>query len=142
MDAIAGLDEAGFRARPESAVWSAADVLAHLLDTEQTIPAHAQAAARERDYVVRLQTDAEHEESARRAQRMAVPQLVHGLLAARRDTQQALAALAQDDLQRPLQHEALGAITVGGLLRHLADHESEHASQIGELREGIAAGVT
>lgn len=73
---------------------------------------------------------------------MAVPQLVHGLLAARRDTQRALVSFTEGDLRHSLQHEALGEITVGGLLRHLADHESEHANQIRELRQAIAAGTT
>lgn len=139
MDAMAGLDEAGFRARPDSAAWTAAEVLAHLLDTERTLRAHAQAALDRRDYVVNVKTNVEHEESARRAQRMAVPQLVHGLLAERRDTHHALAACTEHGLRHRLQHEALGELTIGGLFRHLSEHESAHANQIRELRQATMA---
>jgi len=142
MDAIAGLDEAGFRTRPDSAAWTAAEVLAHLLDTEQTLRGHAQAAIGQRDYSVSRTADDEREESARSAQRMAVPQLVHGLLAARRDTERTLAGFSEGELRHSLRHEALGEVTVGGLIRHLSDHESEHANQIRELRQALAARTT
>jgi len=142
MDAIAGLDEAGFRARPDSASWTAAEVLAHLFDTERTLRGHAQAAIGQRDHVVTQTPGDEREEPARSAQRMAVPQLVHGLLAERRETERALAGLSEGDLGRRVRYEALGEITVGALFRHLSGHESEHANQIRELRQAIAARTT
>jgi hypothetical protein len=72
---------------------------------------------------------------------MAVPQIIHGLLAERRDTERTLAGMSEEALVRPLQHEALGELTIGGLFGHLSDHESEHAKQIRELREAAAAGA-
>jgi len=141
MDAMAGLDEAGFRTRPDSATWSVAETLAHLLDTERTVRTDAEAAREQHDYFVTSKTDAEGE-AARLAQRMAVPQLVHGLLAERRDTLRLLAGLSGEDLERPLRHEARGELKVGWLFRHLAEHEAEHAAQIRTLRQAASTGNT
>ena len=142
MDAMAGLDEAGFRTRPDSATWSVAEALAHLLDTERTLRTDAEAAREQHDYFVTSKTDAERQEAARLAQRMAVPQLVHGLLAERRDTLRLLAGLSREELERPLRHEARGELKVGWLFRHLAEHEADHAAQIRTLRQAAPTGNT
>jgi hypothetical protein len=139
MDAIAGLDEAGFRARPAGASWTAAEVLTHLLPTEWLFTERARAGLTMPGYEITSSTDAQRTEHLDLAKRMAVPQIVHGLLAQRRSTRTLLAGLAPDDLARPLRHAWRGEITVGWLFEHIAEHEEEHARQIRELRETMAA---
>jgi hypothetical protein len=107
MDAIAGLDEPGFRARTSPGERTVAEILAHLLLSERaTVDATITPSA------------VDPNASGRAAQRMAVPQIVHGLLAQRRDTVHAL------DTGR------LDAAALDDIVRH----ELEHAAQIREQR--------
>jgi hypothetical protein len=64
---------------------------------------------------------------------MLVPQIVHGLLASRRDTLAFLEGLTPEQLARPVRHPAYG--DVGRLFPHIAEHEVEHAHQIQTVRE-------
>ena len=139
MDAIAGLDEEGFRSRPRSGEWTAAAVLSHLLATERVILERAQSALTQVGYHVTSQTEEERQEGARLAQRVPVPQIVHGLLAQRRDTLRLLERLSPDELARRFNHQRRGEQSVGGLFQHIAEHEEEHAEQISALRARAAA---
>jgi uncharacterized damage-inducible protein DinB len=138
MDAISGLDEAGLRARPAAGSWTAAEVLTHLLTTERLFVERARAGLDADGYEIVPSSDAERTAHLDLAKRMAVPQIVHGLLAARRDTERLLAAVTDASLERRLHHPRLGEITVGWLFGHIADHEVEHAGQIRELRQARA----
>jgi uncharacterized damage-inducible protein DinB len=135
MDAIAGLDEEGFRARPASGEWTAAEVLAHLLADEPKLLVYAQAALEAGDIAVEATSDEDREKLAKdAAQRVPVPQILHGLLAARRDTLGQLEALSPEQLARPVRQAAHGGTTVGRLFQHIAEHEGAHATQIRTIR--------
>ena len=135
MEAIAGLDEEGFRARPAPGEWSPAEVLAHLLLDEAKLLEYA-GAALQADAAIPFITDEERETHAEdAARRMPVPQIVHGLLARRRDTLALLERLTPEQLDRPVRHPAYGDVRVARLFQHVAEHEEEHAHQIRTVRE-------
>lgn len=140
MHAIAGLDEEGFRARPERSEWTAAEVLAHLLSAEQRLMDAAPRALASDHFVLAERTEEERRREAKEAQRLPVPQLVHGLLAGRRETLRLLEGLRAAHLTRPLRHARLGELTLGWLFEHLAEHEEEHAAQIRDLRRRVKRG--
>jgi hypothetical protein len=73
---------------------------------------------------------------------MPVPQIVHGLLARRRDTLLLLEPLAPDRLARTVRHTRMGEMSVSALMRKVADHETEHAAQITSMREALAGTAT
>jgi len=140
MDAIAALDEEGLRAHPDASQWSAAEVLAHLLSTERFLTQRAQDATVRQDCSISPRTERERTSDARSAaQRMPVPQLIHGLLAVRRDTLRQIDALTRDQLARPVHHSSHGEVTVAWLFDYVAAHEREHAAQIRAMREASAA---
>ena len=139
MDAIAGLDEEGFRMRPRPDDWTAAEVLAHVLITEHLFVDRARAALAQDNVSVAPMDDEERQEQARSAQRMPVPQIVHGLLAQRRDTVRLLEPLSPQQLSRPFRHERRGQLTASWLFQHVAEHEEEHAQQISALRAQATA---
>jgi uncharacterized damage-inducible protein DinB len=134
MKAIAGLDEETLRAHPAPSEWTPAQILAHLLDYEQLFLARMRAALVDDAYVVTPRPDAERDAHMRLAQRMVVPQIVHGLLALRRDSLQFLDALSPEQLARPFRHPRLGDHTIAWVLARFAEHESEHATQLAEMR--------
>jgi hypothetical protein len=110
--AMEGMHDEDFRKRSERGQWTAAEVLAHLLDHEAR--------------VIQAQDHA-HMQQGRgaeptQARRMPVPQLVHALLAQRRTT------------VRALQREADPSRTAA-VAESLAAHEREHARQLVSLRK-------
>ncbi len=113
MDAIAGLDEEGFRSRPDASASSVAEILAHLYVVEQT--------ASSGPHVNHADAD------ARLAQRMPVPQILHGLLAGRRDT------------LRLIDQQSRNNTNLAAAFEGLAAHEEEHAQQIRALRGSLPA---
>jgi hypothetical protein len=134
MDAIAGLDEEGFRLRPREGEWTAAEVLAHILMTEHIFAGRARAVLAQENPPVASISDEERSGHARSAQRMPVPQIVHGLLAQRRDVVGLLKPLSPQQLRRPFRHERRGELAAGWLFQRLAEHEEEHAEQIRSQR--------
>lgn len=142
MEAIAGLDEEGFRRREASDEWNAAEALAHLLAHERRMLLLARTALAEDNPSVQSRGEAQQLEEAKAAQRMPVPQIVHGLLAQRRDTLLALAPLSAEELARTIQHSRMGEQSAGGLFRRVVEHETEHAEQIRTLREQLAGAAT
>jgi len=140
MDAIAGLDEAGLRARRFEGTWTAAEILAHLLANERRLTEIARLALAEERPSVQSRGDAQREAEAKSAQRMAVPQILHGLVAQHREAM-GLLALDASHLARTAVHSRFGEVSVAWLLERIADHETEHAAQIRELRRAVAAGT-
>lgn len=134
MDAVAGLDEDGFRSSSDTGGWTAAEVLAHLLEMERVVMSWAQEAIIADDVAVKPISDDERCEQASSARRMAVPQLIHGLLARRRDTARFLEGLSGLELARPLLHPDWGSLTVAKLFQCAAEHEEAHATQIKALQ--------
>ena len=140
--AIEGMDEEAFRRRTASGDWNAAEVLAHLLAHERRFLELAQRALAEERPAVQSRGEGQQLEEAKAAQRMPVPQIVHGLLAQRRDTLRVLERLGAAELERPLQHSRLGEISPRWLFRRLAEHETEHAQQITSMRKALAGTAT
>lgn len=134
MEAIAGMDEEGFRWRAGSGEWCAAEALAHLLAHEQRFMWLAREALAKDKPSVQSRGEGQQVEEAKAAQRMLVPQIVHGLLAQRRETLQLLAGLSSEQLARSLVHSRLGEVDVGWLFQRIVDHETEHAAQIASIR--------
>lgn len=134
MDAVAGMDEEGFRARPEQGAWNVAEVLAHLLAAETMYMRWVEAGE-----IVLAQPNALDEDTRRLAQRMSVPQVLHGLAAQRRSTLQLLERLPPETLARPLRYEKPEQVPASWLFQKSAVHEEEHAGQIRTLRGQPAA---
>jgi hypothetical protein len=144
---VAGVTEEQFKRRPPTdtgatgPVWCIAEVLAHLLQQER-LRAERIALALERDGAeVVPTTDEEHYEAARAGRASPVPQLIHGLLASRREIERLLdvAAGIEDGLQRTIAHPALGRPNVGWMLREkVIAHEEEHAQQIEAIKVALA----
>jgi hypothetical protein len=135
MAAITGLDEATFRARTSAGDWTPGEVLTHLLAVERARLEQVRTVLAQDNAFVRWIDDEELDQQTRAAaQRMPVPQIVHGLLAQRRDVVDLLATLSQEQLERLYQHERRGEHTAGWLFQRMAEHEFEHAEQIRSLR--------
>ena len=133
MQSLAGLNEEGLRARAAPATWSPVEVLTHLLLSEQKLLERAQG-GRGDGHIVTPNTDAKRQDAAKRAQGMAVPQVLHGLLAQRRDTMRLLERLTAQDLARPVRRPPDPDATVARLFGEAAAHEIEHAEQIRAVR--------
>ena len=138
MAAITGLDDSAFRARPRSGAWTPAELLAHLLSTERIFIARARGAIEQDSYLVTPVSDYVREEHLGMAKRMPVPQLVHGLLAQRRQTLQFVESLSPDDLARTLSHPTRGQQTTLWQIEHVIEHEVEHAREIHAQRAAAA----
>ena len=138
MDAIAGLDEEGFRTRPDASAWSIAEVLAHLFATERILVERARAALTQEGFIATPRTEAARQEDARLAQRLPVLQILHALLAQRRDTIRLLEGRSAPELAQSF-HPQQGERTVGWLFQRAAEHEDEHAQQVRALRGSVPA---
>jgi hypothetical protein len=116
MQAIEGMDEPAFRARPTPGEWSVAHILAHLFIVESMLLDRRPPFDDE---------DARDPESAF-VRRMTVPQLIHGLVAKRRENLKKLDGAT-----------ANGLATVEAL-EGFAQHEEGHARNIADLRASLA----
>jgi len=141
MSAVAGMSDIALRARPRSGAWTPAELLAHLLSTEGIFINRARKAVQERSYSVTPVSDDVREEHLHMAKRMPVPQIVHGLLAQRRDTMQFIESLSANDLTRTLQHPERGEQTALWQIEHVIEHEFEHAEELHARRETPAEEV-
>ena len=77
-----------------------------------------------------------------RAGRIApVPQIIHGLLAARRDLERLLEAvgLRDDGLYLTVLQPVRGVLRIEWMVRKVIDHEKEHVGQIEALRSSVGA---
>jgi hypothetical protein len=61
-----------------------------------------------------------------------VPQIIHGMQAARRDLEHILDA-ADGKMHRAIVHERIGRMTIQQIMEKMADHEREHAEEISRL---------
>lgn len=115
---LRGLGEEQFRHTPAGGAWNIATHLAHLLRTERALIAHA---ARSGDAPAPPTPGANDGEPAL-AQRLAVPQIIHGMQAARRELDAMLAG---------------GRAGVAAIATQAAAHEAEHAAAIAALARGV-----
>ena len=128
---IRGLSEEQFRFAPADEQWDVAAHLAHLLRIERVFGERGAAALRE-DEPFCPSAAAVNEDDPALAQHLAVPQIIHGLQAARRDLETLLDA-GDTSLTRAIVHETRGRMTVEEIVKKMADHEREHAESIAAL---------
>jgi len=133
MAAIGGLGEEQFRHVPVGETWSIAAHLAHLLRIERVFAERARAALTE-DEPFMASTRAHNDDDPGLAQHLAVPQIIHGMLNARRDLEAALDACDDEALEaRSIRHETRGRMTLGAIFVKMAQHEDEHRAEIARL---------
>jgi hypothetical protein len=145
---IAGVSEEQFKKRPPASDgdsgpnWCIAEVLAHLLQQER-LRAERIAQALEQDGVTIVpSTDEVHYEAARAGRGSPVPQLIHGLLASRRELDRHLerAVAVPGGLERATIHPTLGRQTIAWILRQkIIAHEAEHVAQIEAIKTALAS---
>src|SRR6266480_4010526 len=141
MRAIAGVTEQQFKQRPAAAEgqqgWSIAEVLAHLLWSEKLRSARIRIAVTAGGQTIMPSAMEEHEAAARSGRLAPVPQLIHGLLAARRELERLVeeAGRAGGGLERSVVHPVNGVQTIGWMVSEkVIAHEVEHVAQIEALR--------
>src|SRR3990170_2363834 len=157
LAAIAGVSEEQFKRRPTSPPnphsasregeqgWSIAEVLAHLLDLERMWTRRIAMALDAPEATVQPSDDAAHQAAARAGRVAPVPQLIHGLLAARRELGGLIdrAAAVEAGFERAVMHPRRGRLTVAWMVRTYGiEHEAEHTTQIEAIRkemEGTSA---
>jgi uncharacterized damage-inducible protein DinB len=129
--AISGLTEEQFRHSPDGSSWSIAAHLAHLLRIERAFAERGALALRE-DAPFCPSTSVKNEDDPALAQHLAVPQIIHGLQASRRDIE-ALLDAGDAALDRAIMHERIGRMTVKQIVKKMEDHEREHTESIAAL---------
>ena len=130
---IHGLSEEQFRFVPIGGDgWSIAVHLAHLLRIERIFAERAGAALTSDDPQV-ASTSVANDSDPAASQKLAIPQIIHGMLNARRDLEAVLAACDDDTLGRAIVHERIGRMTIAEIAAKLAAHESEHTAEIARL---------
>ncbi len=144
LAAISGVTEEQFKRRPPGETWSIAEVLSHLLQTERLWCGRARLALERDSASIEPSAPEAHEEGARAGRSAPVPQLIHGLLATRRDAEMLIdraAGMTENGLHRSAWHPRLGQdLTVEWMIAEkLVAHEEEHAAQIEALRPVVGA---
>lgn len=129
---IRGLGEEQFRHASPNEPWSIATHLAHLLRVERLFVARARMALDQEDPEI-PSTNGVNEDDVGLAQRLAVPQIVHGLQAARRELDELLAGCTEAHLTRAIVHERRGRMTVADIAAKMAAHEAEHSFDVARL---------
>ena len=123
-------------------MWSIAEVLAHLLQQEKLRAERIELALRQDGAAITPSSPEAQREGARAGRVAPVPQLIHGLLASRRQIEKLLdaAEALPDGLERGVLHPVLGRQTVAWMLRDkVIEHEKEHVAQIEALKASQAA---
>ena len=154
LAAVAGVTEEQFKLRPPrstkpieagetplgQANWCLAEVLAHLLQQERLRAERIELALTQDGVAITPSAPEVHYESARAGRAVPVPQLIHGLLASRRDIERLLGqgASLEAGLQRSTIHPQLGRQTVEWILREkVIAHEEEHVTQIEAIKAAL-----
>ena len=137
FSAISGLSEEQFRFTPEPEAWNIAAHLGHLLRVERTFAERAHRALRE-DEPYCPSAAALNDDDPALAQRLAVPQMIHGMQAVRRELNAVLDG-GEAGLSRAINHETRGRLTVEEIVKKMATHEREHTDSISELARQAAS---
>ena len=148
---LAGVSEEQFKRRPPvyavsaAGDWSIAEVLAHLLAAEQRLCARLEAQLAGEAPPPGAVTDGERHAEARLGRTVPVPQIIHGLLAARRRLEGALSAIearwtAPAEPAQPKRPPYVAPDAIAALLQHEAiAHEQEHTAQIEAVKAVLPA---
>jgi hypothetical protein len=148
LQAISGVSEQQFKRRPPASAsdpdpWCIAEVLAHLLIDEKLWTQRIGLALTEDGSTVAPSDREQSLASIRNARLAPVPQLIHGLLASRRDLERLLEepGLTRDALRQTIVGHR-GRLSVAWMARKLIDHDREHVGQIEALRAGSQPAAT
>ncbi len=147
LRAIAGVTEEQFKRRPPAAegeaAWSIAEVLSHLLAIERLWAGRITVALSDPEREITPSPPEAHEAGARAGARAPAPQLIHGLLAARREVGKALDRIEADGgsgLALTVWHPRLAEkLSVEWMFEKIAGHEREHVEQVEALRPLVGA---
>jgi hypothetical protein len=143
---IAGVSEEQFKRTPNTAGataegWSIAEILAHLLSQEKLRAGRIAIALEDDGAVIAPSPPEMHEQDARTGRSAPIPQLIHGLLASRREVEGLLerAAKAERGLDRGVVHPQRGHETIAYLIQgKIIEHEAEHTAQIERIKQTLA----
>lgn len=136
---IRGLSEEQFRYAPETGAWPIAAHLAHLLRTERLFVGRARLALDE-DEPRLPSTRVLNDDDPGLAQRLAVPQIIHGMQASHRELDELLARCDDAALLRVMHHERLGRMTVREVAVKMAEHEREHTEAVAQVLRQVPSG--
>jgi len=152
LAAIAGVSEEQFKRRPAAidgeANWSIAEILSYLLYSERLRGTGVALAITQNRVKIQAGSLEAREEDARRGRMAPVPQLVHGLLASRRQIELLLdqAEALEDGLERYVLHPTDGRYTVEWMVREkVIEQEAVYVARIEALRDAmgiVAVGAT
>jgi uncharacterized damage-inducible protein DinB len=138
FSSIRGLNEEQFRFVPAGETYSIATHLAHLLRTERVFAGRARVGLTKHEPSV-ASTAVNNDDDPGLAQKLAVPQIIHGLLNVRRELDELLAGCDEAALERALIHERIGRMTVRDVVVKMAGHEEEHAAEVAKLVRQVPA---
>jgi hypothetical protein len=146
LSVIEGLSEEQLKRRPKTAGapadhWSIAEILAHLLSQEKLRAGRIGIALEDDGAVIVPSRPEMHEQDARAGRSAPIPQLIHGLLASRREVERLLerASRTEGGLVRGVEHPLRGHETIGYLIREkIIEHEFEHIAQIERVKQTLA----
>lgn len=128
FEAMHGLNEEQFRHVPAGESWPIAAHLAHLLISDRWHAALVRSAL-----AGGTPPGEEAEPELELAARMAIPQLVHGLLNARRELDTLLERAGPGGLAVEVDAPGGARLPLATLLTLLAEHDDEHAKEIARL---------
>ena len=139
LDAVSQLTEEQMYRRVETGEWSVAETLAHLSTAERWLRSQAEAVRQAEGVSMRFLLEEERQESAKRAQRMVPPQIIHDLIGARRQTTELLDSLTAAELNKAGVHDQIGARTIAAIIEAIGRHEADHTLQLLRLRQKMEA---
>jgi hypothetical protein len=142
---IAGVSEEQFKRRPPAVDggepnWSIAEILSYLLYSERLWGTGVALAVTQNRVKIQAGSLEAREEDARRGRMAPVPQLVHGLLASRRQIELLLdqAEALEDGLERYVLHPTDGRYTVEWMVREkVIAQEAAYVTRIQALRDAM-----
>lgn len=135
---IQGLSEEQFRHVPRGERWCIATHLAHVLRCDRLWLERSKIALAQDTPSVQS-SGITNDGDAGLAQKLAVPQIVHGLQAVLRDLDDVLRSCDDSTLQRTVRHERDGLFTIAQMIEKTAAHEREHAEAIGRMVRSLPA---
>ncbi|HZP57815.1 MAG TPA: DinB family protein [Dehalococcoidia bacterium] len=131
---LRGMSDERFRLIPMGEAWSIATHLAHVLRCERMLVERAARALREDEPSV-ASTGITNDDDPALAQRLAVPQIIHGLQASRRALEELLDGRDDASLERAIVHERDGRVTARALVEKAVAHEREHAAAVARIAQ-------
>lgn len=106
--------------------------LAHLLRVERLYVDRARRALTDHEPLI-TSSGLGNDDDPARAQHLAVPQIIHGMQAIRRDLDALLSGCDDLALARAIRHEVRGRITVREIAVKMVEHEDDHAGAVAAL---------